>query len=203
MPPSGSRVELTSAGKAFLDHARMALVQAEQPSKQRTRSTAGETDVCPWVHVGGRNRVCCPEVDRVLRDEFPASTSACRVTIPSVAKALMMRRLDAAFMRPEEPVGDLRYARVRTDRWFLFFRATTAWHRNRPSRRKRSRAKLFYLPSKAPCGAPCRSGVFQPGRHRSQAEHECTMSSMQYHIDHVDARVMMLPAYTKRYLPES
>jgi LysR family transcriptional regulator, hca operon transcriptional activator len=45
---SAHGVELTSAGKAFLDYARMALVQAEAAQgSSAARSSAGATDICP------------------------------------------------------------------------------------------------------------------------------------------------------------
>jgi DNA-binding transcriptional LysR family regulator len=57
-----------------------------------------------------------PEMDRVLRDEFPGIEIRLSSDYsPVLAKALMRRRLDAAFMRPEEHMGDLSYRRVRTD----------------------------------------------------------------------------------------
>ena len=57
-----------------------------------------------------------PEVDRVLRDEFPGIEIRLSSDYsPVLAKALMRRKLDAAFIRPEEQMGDLSYRRVRTD----------------------------------------------------------------------------------------
>ena len=46
-------VELTSAGKAFLDHARMALASSGCSKRSgAARSSADETDIRPWLYVG-------------------------------------------------------------------------------------------------------------------------------------------------------
>jgi LysR substrate binding domain. len=74
----------------------------------------------------GPKLVLLPAVDRVLRDEFPGIEIRLSSDYsPVLAKALMRRKLDAAFIRPEEQMGDLSYRRVRVDPLFLFFRATT------------------------------------------------------------------------------
>jgi LysR family hca operon transcriptional activator len=57
-----------------------------------------------------------PEVNRILRDEFPDIEIRLSSDYSTVlAKALMRRQLDAAFMRAEEQMGDLASRRVRTD----------------------------------------------------------------------------------------
>jgi LysR family transcriptional regulator, hca operon transcriptional activator len=48
-----------------------------------------------------------PAVDRILRDEFPGIDIRLSSDYsPVLAKALMRRKLDAAFMRPEEHMGE-------------------------------------------------------------------------------------------------
>src|SRR5204863_7825721 len=62
------------------------------------------------------------EVEHVLRDEFPSIEIRLSSDYsPVLAKALMRRKLDAAFIRPEEQMGDLSYRRVRTDSLVFVF----------------------------------------------------------------------------------
>src|ERR1700722_1078286 len=66
----GNGIGLTSAGKAFLEHARMALLQAEAKevalhAAQPARPTFA-LGFLSGVEIGS-----LPEVNRVLRDEFP------------------------------------------------------------------------------------------------------------------------------------
>lgn len=57
-----------------------------------------------------------PEVERLLREAFPdIKIRLSSDYSPVLAKALMRRKLDAAFIRPEEQMEDLRYKTVRTD----------------------------------------------------------------------------------------
>jgi len=70
MNRSAHGVELTSAGKAFLDHARMALLQAEAAKEAALRAAQPARRHSPLASVGAEIGLL-PEVDRVLRDEFP------------------------------------------------------------------------------------------------------------------------------------
>jgi len=194
---SAHGVELTSAGKAFLDHARMALVQAEAAKKQRCAQLSRRDRLRSWLHVGPK-LACCPRWTASFRDEFPASTSGCRViTLPCSPKLLMRRRLDAAFMRPEEPIGDLHYARVRYGPAVFVFP-----NDHRLASHARSRRKIvnetFYLPSKA---APAVRRIVLEYFNRAgidlKPEHEVHNVVHAISMIHIDARVMLLPAYTK------
>ena len=52
-----------------------------------------------------------------------------------------------------------------------------------------------------PCGPPCRSGVFQPGRYRSQARTRSAQCRPRHIHDHIDARGHALAGLHERYLP--
>jgi DNA-binding transcriptional LysR family regulator len=63
-----------------------------------------------------------PAVNRVLGEEFPGIEIRLSSDYsPLLAKALMRRKLDAAFMRPEENMGDLACRHVRTDPLVVVF----------------------------------------------------------------------------------
>jgi LysR family transcriptional regulator, hca operon transcriptional activator len=102
-------VELTAAGKAFLDHARLALMQvdaavdtaraAAQPAKQ-TFAIGFQTGLeMNWL----------PQAMQVLHDELGnINVSVTSDYSPDLAEALARGRLDLAFMRTE-PDYDLEY----------------------------------------------------------------------------------------------
>jgi DNA-binding transcriptional LysR family regulator len=178
MHRSAHGVELTSAGKAFLEHARMALVQAEAAKEAALRAAQPARPTFALGFLSGAEIGLLPEVDRVLRDEFPGIEIRLSSDYsPVLAKALMRRKLDAAFMRPEEHMGDLG---LRT-RWSLFFRATTAWHHKRLSRRKRSRTRRSIFRPRPPlrCAVLSWSISTEPASTLSRSM-KCTMSSMQF-----------------------
>jgi LysR family hca operon transcriptional activator len=116
-------VELTSAGKAFLNHARMALLQAEAAKEAALRAAQPARPTFALGFMSGAEIGLLTEVNRVLRDAFPGIDIRLSSDYsPVLAKTLMRRKLDAAFMRPEEHVEDLAYRRVRTDPLiFAFF----------------------------------------------------------------------------------
>ena len=93
-------IELTSAGKAFLEHARMALLQAEAAKEAALRAAQPARPTFALGFLSGVEIGLLPEVNRVLRDEFPGIEIRLSSDYsPALAKALMRRRLDAAFIR--------------------------------------------------------------------------------------------------------
>src|SRR3984893_7680987 len=102
-------VELTAAGKAFLDHARLALMQVDTAVEAACRAAqpAKKTFAIGFPTRDRRNGL--RRAMRVLRDEL----KNIEVTIlsdysPDLAEALVRGRLDVAFLRVE-PTFDLRY----------------------------------------------------------------------------------------------
>jgi LysR family hca operon transcriptional activator len=202
---SAHGVELTSAGKAFLDHARMALVQAEAAKEAALRAAQPAKPTFLLGFMSGAEIGLLPEVDRVLRDEFPGIEIRLSSDYsPVLAKALMRRRLDAAFMRPEEPMGDLNYKRVRTDPLVFAFPSDHRLASQAAIAPQEIVNETFYLPSKS---APAVRGVVLEYFNRAgidlKPEHE--VHNVVHAISMITSTrgVMLLPAYTKRYLPES
>src|SRR6266478_9779921 len=64
-------IELTSAGKAFLEHARMVLLQAEAAKEAALRAAQPMRPTFSLGFLSGAEIGLLPEVDRILRDEFP------------------------------------------------------------------------------------------------------------------------------------
>ncbi|MCW3096130.1 MAG: transcriptional regulator [Chthonomonadaceae bacterium] len=103
-------IELTAAGKVFLDHARLVLMQVEA-AEEATR-LAGKPGK-PTFAIGfltGQEIEWMPEVMRILRDELPniEVTVSSRYS-PDLADDLNSGKLDAAFLRPEANAPNLVY----------------------------------------------------------------------------------------------
>jgi LysR family hca operon transcriptional activator len=179
---SAHGIELTSAGKAFLDHARAVLLQAEAAKEAALRSAHLAKPTFALGFLSGSEIGLLPEVSRILHNEFPGiEIRLASDYSPALAKALMRGKLDAAFMRAEEHMGDLAHRRVRTDPLICVFPNIIAWLRKRPLRRKRSRAKFsFFLPiPPLRCAASFRSISPGPVSILSRSM-KYTMSFMQY-----------------------
>jgi LysR family hca operon transcriptional activator len=202
---SAQGVELTAAGKAFLDHARMALVQAEAAKEAALRAAQPAKPTFALGFLSGAEIGLLPEVDRVLRAEFPGIDIRLSSDYsPVLAKALMRRKLDAAFMRPEEYAEDLAYRRVRTDPLVFVFPSDHRLTSQAAVAAQDVANETFYLPSKA---APAVRRVvldyFNQAGIDPKPEHE--VHNVVHAISMITSTrgVMMLPAYTKRYLPET
>src|SRR5258708_5105673 len=102
-------VELTAAGKAFLDHARLALAQVDAAVEAARRATQPARKTFAIGFQTGHEMTWLPRAMQVLRDEL----KNIQVTVssdysPDLAEALVRGRLDVAFLRVE-PGYDLGY----------------------------------------------------------------------------------------------
>jgi LysR family hca operon transcriptional activator len=107
---SARGIELTAAGRAFLDHARLALAQVEAAASAARRAAHPEQRTLALGFLSGCEPEWLPAAMHVLRDQLPQI----EVTIsskhsPQLADGLATGKLDAAFMRAEERHPDLVY----------------------------------------------------------------------------------------------
>jgi LysR family transcriptional regulator, hca operon transcriptional activator len=111
--PKGA--ELTAAGRAFLDHARLAISQAEAATEAARRAAR---PIRPFFSMGfltGQEADWLPHAPGILRDELP--NIEIRVSSgfsTNLADDLQRGKLDVAFMRTE-PKPDLEYRLVRKE----------------------------------------------------------------------------------------
>jgi LysR family hca operon transcriptional activator len=102
-------VELTAAGKAFLDHARLALAQADAAVEAARRAAPPARNTFAIGFQTGHEMNWLPRAMQVLRDERKNIQIAVSSGYsPDLAEALVRGRLDVAFLRGE-PGFDLRY----------------------------------------------------------------------------------------------
>ena len=94
-------IELTAAGRVFLDHARLALVQVEAAGEAARR--AAQPDRAFVIgFLTGHEVVWLPEVLRILREEAPGiEITLSSQSSPELAGALMRGKVDVAFLRRE------------------------------------------------------------------------------------------------------
>src|ERR1700738_2393032 len=102
-------VELTAAGKAFLDHARLALAQVDAAVEAARKAAQPAQKPLAIGFQTGHEMNWLPQAMQVLRDEL----KNIHVTVtsdysPDLAEALIRGRLDLGFMRAE-PDYDLTY----------------------------------------------------------------------------------------------
>jgi LysR family hca operon transcriptional activator len=102
--------ELTDSGRAFLPHARLALVQVEAAIEAARRAAHPAKPTFALGFLTGQEIDWLPEAMRILRDELPnIEVSVSSQYSPDLAQALLRGKLDLAFMRPEAQMPDLDY----------------------------------------------------------------------------------------------
>jgi LysR family hca operon transcriptional activator len=106
-------IELTAAGRVFLDHARLALAQVEAAGEGARRAAEPAKQSFALGFLTGQEIDWLPEAIRLLRDELPNL----EITIssqysPELAEALVRGKLDVAFLRPETQATGLAFKLV-------------------------------------------------------------------------------------------
>jgi LysR family transcriptional regulator, hca operon transcriptional activator len=97
-------VALTAAGRVFLDHARLALLQVEAATDGARRAEQPERPTFTMGFLAGQEVVWLPHALRIVREEAPGvEITLCSQSSPDLALALMRGKLDVAFLRPETP----------------------------------------------------------------------------------------------------
>ncbi|HEY4443134.1 MAG TPA: LysR family transcriptional regulator [Steroidobacteraceae bacterium] len=113
---SARGVELTAAGRAFLDHARIALAQVEAAREAAQRAARPAKTTFALGFLTGQEMDWLPEVMRILHDELPKiEVTLSSQHSPDLADGLMRGRLDAAFLRREKNSTDLVFRTVATE----------------------------------------------------------------------------------------
>jgi LysR family hca operon transcriptional activator len=106
-------VELTPAGRIFLDHARLVLIQVEAARDAVLRVVRPEKKSFVLGFLTGQEMIWLPETLRVLQDIMPTTELlVLSQTSPELAADLARGTVDAAFLRKDERVPGLAYTLV-------------------------------------------------------------------------------------------
>jgi LysR family transcriptional regulator, hca operon transcriptional activator len=103
-------IELTPAGRAFLDHARVALAQVAAAAEAARRVVHPAKPRFAMGFLTGHELTWMPEALRILRDELPnVDVMISSHYSPQLADALLKGTIDAAVLRRERGVPDLTF----------------------------------------------------------------------------------------------
>ncbi|QCP52996.1 LysR family transcriptional regulator [Trinickia violacea] len=110
---SARGIELTDAGKAFLDHARLALAQVEAAREAARRAARPAKPTFAVGFLSGQEVTWLGEATRVLGSDLQTlEMTVSSEHSPDLAEGLSTGRLDVAFMRAEPNRPDLTYVTV-------------------------------------------------------------------------------------------
>ena len=103
-------IELTPAGRAFLDHARLVLSQVEAASEAARRVAHPSKPCFTMGFLTGHELKWMPEALRILRDELPnIDVMVSSQYSPLLADGLSKGKIDVAFLRREKGMPELAY----------------------------------------------------------------------------------------------
>jgi len=103
-------IELTPAGRAFLEHARAVLSQVEAATEAARRVAQPAKPCFSMGFLTGHELTWMPEALRILHDELPnIDVMISSQYSPLLADSLLKGKIDAAFLRREKGVPELAY----------------------------------------------------------------------------------------------
>src|SRR6478672_7477984 len=109
-------IELTDAGRAFLDHARLALAQAEAAAEAARRAAQPPRTLFAIGFLTGYEMDWLPVVMGILRAELPSTEVVIHSQdSPDLAAGLIRGKIDLAFLRPEKQASGLKFRLLRKD----------------------------------------------------------------------------------------
>jgi LysR family hca operon transcriptional activator len=198
-------IELTVAGKAFLDHARLALTQAEAAKEAARRAAQPAKLTFALGFLTGKEIDWLPDAMHILHDELPnMEVTVSSQNSPDLADGLMRGRLDAAFMRPERRADDLVYRRVITEPFVVVLPSGHRLTMHDAVDLREIAGETFIIPSKT---APTSRAVIENYLKRSGLKispvHDVDNITHAVSVVASTGAVALLPFYPDNLLPSS
>ena len=202
---SARGVELTAAGRAFLDHARLALAQVDAAGEAARRAAQPAKRTFTLGFLTGQEMDWLPEAMRILRDELPnIEVTVSSQYSPDLAAALMRGKLDLAFLRPELNVVDLTFKTVTKEPLVVIMPSDHRLASHDAIRVQEIVGETFISVSNT---APVLRTVIDEYLKRSgidiTPDHEVDNLAMAMSLVASTRGVALLPAYAQNFLPWS
>ena len=198
-------VDLTPAGRAFLNHARSVLSQAEAAS-EAARRVAGLAKPCfAMGFLTGHELTWMPEALRILRDELPnIDVMISSQYSPLLADGLSKGQIGAAFLRREQGARDLTFRLLVKEPLVVILPSNHRLAALKAISAKDLVGERFVIVSQT---APVLRGVIDNYFKRSGVKitpaHEADHVTMGISLIMSTRGVGLLPAYAQNFLPSS
>ncbi len=205
MVRSAKGIELTPAGRAFLDHARLALAQVEAASAAARRAAEPAKASFALGFLTGQEMNWLPEAMHILRDELPnVDVTVSSQYSPLLADALNRGKLDLAFMRPEPNAPDLIYKVVASEPLVVALPSDHKLAARKAIAIEDIAKETFLGMSKtAPVLQAVIANYFARSGVEIHAAHEIDNLGMAMSLVASTRGVTLLPAYAQNFLPWS
>ncbi|HEY2069748.1 MAG TPA: LysR family transcriptional regulator [Rhizomicrobium sp.] len=203
MTRSARGIELTPAGRAFLDHARLALAQVEAAGAAARRAAEPAKTAFALGFLTGEEMEWLPRVMRVLQSELPnLEVSISSQYSPDLAEALRRRKLDLAFLRREPGYDDLEFQTVAAEPLIVVLSSDHRLARQEDIALEEIAGETFIGVSAT---APALRSVITPLLAGSGIVPTHAVDNLAMAISLVSSTrgVALLPAYARNFLPWS
>jgi LysR family hca operon transcriptional activator len=202
---SARGVALTAAGRAFLEHARLALAQVEAAAEAAWRAAHPAKPVFALGFLTGQEMDWLPEAMHVLRDVLPEiEITVSSQYSPLLADALTKGKLDLAFMRAEPDRPDLTYQIVAEESLVAVLPGDHRLAaRDKVDPRDLVGESFIGISTTAPVLRTIINSFVSRSGFDIHSSHEADNLAMAISLVASTRGVALLPAYAKNFLPGS
>ena len=198
-------IELTPAGRAFLDHARSVLLQVEAAAEAARRVAHPSKPCFVMGFLTGHELTWMPEALQILRAELPnIDVMISSQYSPLLANALVKGTIDAAFLRRERGLPDLAFRLLVKEPLAVILPVDHHLAARKTISLRELVGETFVTVSNT---APVLRGVIDNFLKRSKINiapaHEADHLSMGMSLIASTHGVGLLPAYAQNFLPSS
>jgi LysR family transcriptional regulator, hca operon transcriptional activator len=202
---SAHGIELTAAGRAFLDHARLALAQVDAAREAARRAARPAKLSFALGFLTGKEIDWLPEAIRLLRDELPnIDITVSSQYSPDLADALVRGKLDVAFLRREVRATDLMFKLVATEPFVVVLPSDHRLASQEAINPHDMVGETFIAVSNtAPVGRKVVDDYLRRSGIDIKPDHEADHLAMAMSLVASTRGVALLPAYARNLLPSS
>jgi LysR family hca operon transcriptional activator len=202
---SAHGIELTAAGRAFLDHARLALAQVDAAREAARRAAQPAKLSFALGFLTGKEIDWLPEAIRLLRDELPnIEITVSSQYSPDLADALVRGKLDVAFLRREARATDLMFKVVATEPFVVVLPSDHRLASYEAINPHDMVGETFIAVSNtAPVGRKVVDDYLRRSGIDIKPDHEADHLAMAMSLVASTRGVALLPAYARNLLPSS
>jgi LysR family hca operon transcriptional activator len=202
---SARGIQLTPAGRTFLEHARLVLSQVEAASEAARRVAHPSKPCFTMGFLTGHELKWMPEALRILRDELPhIDVMVSSQYSPLLADGLSNGKIDAAFLRREKGLPDLAFRLLVKEPLLVILPSNHRLAALKFIDAKDLESEIFVTVSKT---APVLRAVIDEYLKRSGAnitpQHEADHLAMGMSLIASTGGVGLLPVYAQNFLPSS
>ena len=199
-------IELTAAGRVFLDHARVALLQVEAAGEAARRAAQPARSLFAIGFLTGYEMDWLPAVMGILRAELPSTEVVIHSQdSPDLAAGLIRGKIDLAFLRPEKQAPGLKFRPLRKDPLVVLMPRDHALAARNSIRPQDIEGQIFIGVSAT--RAPTLKAVIDDYARRTgillKPEHQAENLAMAISLVASTGGICLLPLYAQNLLPKT